>query len=73
MKCNYLISDVFLDANANFSIVKYHFNLYVYFQAVRAKQIWGYSVSRIAQSNLERKSLYVQVMWVFTLTSFSQS
>ena len=73
MKGNYLISDVFLDANANLSIAKQPFNLYVYFQAVRAKQIWGYSVSRIAQGNLEKKSLYVQVICVLTLTSCSQS
>ena len=53
MKGNCLISDVFLDANANFSLVKQPFNLYVYFQAVRAKQMWGYSVSRIAQGNLK--------------------
>ena len=32
MKGNYLISDVFLDANANFSIVKQPLNLHVYFQ-----------------------------------------
>ena len=38
MKGNYLISDVFLDANANSSIVKQPFNIYVYFQAVRGKQ-----------------------------------
>ena len=51
----------------NLSTVNKPFSPYIYFQAARAKQLWGYSVSHIAQS--KRESSYFQVIWVLTLRS----